>query len=120
MFIIENVRDSRTHEIDMGLARIIEFRDNVGELAENLVVSGHVRGKDTSDDPFAYHPIGGIVQRRQYVALGGLEDAERHRAMVILERRDVVVTERQLGTGVYLINVVVSRMIQVVADAGDD
>lgn len=104
----------------MSLARIIEFRDNVGELAENLVVSGHVRGKNTSDDPFAYHPIRRVVQRRQYVALRGFEDAKRNGAMMILQWRNIVVTERQLGTGVYLINVVVSWMIQVVADAGDD
>lgn len=104
----------------MSLARIIELRDNVGELAENLVVSGHVRGKNTPDDPLAHHPVRRVVQRRQYVAFRCFENAKRDGAMMVLQRRNIVVTERQLGAGVYLINVVVSRMIQVVADAGND
>lgn len=39
---------------------------------------------------------------------------------MILQGRDVVVAQGQLGTRVYLIDVVVARMIEVVAYAGDD
>lgn len=48
----------------MSLAGVIEFRDDVRELTEDLVVPGHVRCKNTPDDPFAYDSICRIVQRR--------------------------------------------------------
>lgn len=46
------------------------------------------------------------------------EQAKRNGAMVILKWRNVIVSQRQLCPRVYLVNVVVSGMIQVVANAG--
>lgn len=39
---------------------------------------------------------------------------------MVLQGRDVVVAQRQLGTRVYLVDVIVARMVEIVADAGDD
>lgn len=104
----------------MRLAGVIEFGNGVGELAENLVVPGHVGGQDAPDDALAHYSVRGIVEAREYVALRRFQHPKRHRAVVVLQRRDVVVTQRQLGPRVYLVDIVVARMVQVMADAGDD
>lgn len=104
----------------MRSAGIIEFGNDVGELAEDLVVPGHVGRQDASYDTLANYSVRRIVQGREDVALGRLQDPKRHGAMVILQGRDIVITQRQLGPRVYLIDIVVARMIEIVTDAGDD
>lgn len=104
----------------MRLIGVIELGNDVGELAEDLVVPGHIGGQDTPYDPLAHYSVRGIVQRRKDVALGRLQDPKRHGTVMILQGRDVVVAQRQLGPRVYLIDVVVARMVEIVTDAGDD
>lgn len=108
------------YQIYVRLAGVIEFGNDVGELAENLVVPGHVGGQDASDDALAHYSVCGIIKGCEDVALRRLQHPERHRAVVIFQRWDVVVTQRQLSPRVYLIDIIVARMIQIVADAGDD
>ena len=104
----------------MDFVGVIEVGHGVGELCEYLVVACHVGGEDAAYNALADRAKGGRVEGRQYVALGRLEDAKRHRAVVILEGRDVVIAQRQLRASVYLIDVVVARVVEVVADARDD
>lgn len=40
--------------------------------------------------------------------------------MMILQGRDIVVAQRQLGPRVYLINIVVARVVEIVADTRDN
>ena len=72
-----------TYQINMRFVRVIKFRYGVGELCEDLVVPGHVRGEDAPYDTFPYGPVGRWVQGRQDVAFRSLEDAKGHRAMMI-------------------------------------
>jgi len=102
------------------LAGVIEFGNDVGELSEDLVVPGHVGGQDAPYDALAHYSVGGIIQGRENVALGRLQDPKGHGAVMVLQGRDVVVAQRQFGSRVYLVDVVVARMIEIVADAGDD
>lgn len=99
------------NQIDMSLVGVIELRYDVGELSKDFVMPGHVCRKNTSDDPFAHGSISGIVQRREYIALGRFQYPKRHGAMMILKGRNVVVTQCQLGTSIDLIDVIVTRMI---------
>jgi len=101
-------------------AGVIEFGSDVDELAEDLVVPGHVGRQDAPYDSLANYSVRRIVQGREDVALGRLQDPKRHRTVMILQGRDIVVTQRQLGPRVYLIDIVVARMIEIVTDAGDD
>ena len=52
----------RAYQIDASLAGVIEFQDDVGELTEDLVVPGHVRHEDASDDAFAHDAVRRVVQ----------------------------------------------------------
>lgn len=108
------------YQIYVRLAGVIEFGSDVGELAEYLVVPGHVGRQYAPYDALAHYPVRRIVQGREDIALGRLEDSERHGAMVILEGRDIVVAQRQLGPRVYLVDIVVTRMVEIVTDAGDN
>ena len=90
-------RPEVSYHVDMGSVVIVQsaWRD-LFELAEDLVVSGHVRGQDAPDHSF---PDGFEHFGRELAKDVGrriLEDVERHRAVVILQRRDVVVPQGQL------------------------
>lgn len=108
------------YQIYVRLAGVIEFGDDVSELAKDLVVTGHVGRQDAPYDALAHYSVRRIVQGREDVALGRLQDPKCHGAMMILQRRDIVVAQRQLGPRVYLIDIVVARMVEIVADARDN
>jgi len=72
----------------------VEDVDDGFEVAQNVVVSAHVRGHDAADDVLAQAAEllrGQVVER-----IGGrvVQEVEAERAVVILQRSDVVVAVR--------------------------
>ena len=91
-----------SHQINMDRLREVELVDDLAELSDDLVVPGHVGGQDAADDALARAPLLVGAEARQHVGGRLAEDGERHRAVVVLQRRHVVVAQRQVGAGVYL------------------
>ena len=75
---------------------VVELWHDLVELAEDLVVPGHVRGEDAADDALAHRLVQLGGERFEYVGRRVGEDVERDRAVVVLQRRDVVVAQREL------------------------
>lgn len=104
----------------MRLAGVIEFGSGIDELGKDLVVPGHVGRQDAPYDALAHYSVRRIVQGREDVALGRLQNPKCHGTVMILQGRDIVVAQRQLGPCVYLIDIVVARMVEIMADTGDN
>lgn len=49
------------YQVYVRLVGVIEFGNDVGELAEDLVVPGHIGGQDAPYDPLAHYSIRRIV-----------------------------------------------------------
>lgn len=54
------------------------------------------------------------------VSVRMLKQSERNGAVMVLQWRNVVISERQLCPGVYLINIIVPGMVEIVTDAGHE
>ena len=91
-----------TDEIDVSAIVVIEVRGDEIELAEDFVVTGHVGGQDAADDALAHALVLVAGEGGEQVGRRVLQDVERHRAVVVLQRRDVVVPQGQLRTSVDL------------------
>lgn len=63
------------------------------ELSQYLVVPGHVRGQDAANDAFPHHAEHLRAHGAEDVAFRQLQDTERHGAMVVLQRGDVIVSQ---------------------------
>lgn len=87
----------------MFLVCVVEAVHFLFEGVEDLAVSSHVRGQDQRDGSLSDLFEGLGVEVGEDVAVGLREDLEGHGTVMVLQRRDVVVTNRQLGSGVDLI-----------------
>lgn len=58
------------YQIYVRLVSVIEFGSDISELAEDLIVPGHVGRQDASYDALAHYSVRRIVQGREDVALG--------------------------------------------------
>lgn len=101
----------------MGLVVVVEAGQDVLEVSQDLVVPGHVRGQDAPDHALAHQLEVLAAERLEDVAVVVLQYPEGHAAVVVLQGRDVIVAYRQFRFGVDLVDVVVTRMVEVVADA---
>jgi len=66
------------------------------ELVEDFVVARHVGGQDAADDALPHALVHLAAERGEQVGRWLLQNIERHRAVVILQWRYVVVAQRQL------------------------
>ena len=69
---------------------------NLVELSKYLVMTSHVCSQDAADDPFPNHFVDVGSKGAEDVCCRVLQDVESNRTVMILERRDVIVTQRQL------------------------
>lgn len=99
----------------MGSVVVVKDGRNLVKLVEDLVVTGHVRRQNA-----AYHTLSNCfvdVGREGAEQIGRrvLQDVERHRAVVVLQRRNVVVAQSQLGPSIDLLS---SAMFQEEEEGG--
>ena len=96
------MRCGTTDQVDVGSVLIVEDGHDIVELAKDLIVARHVGGQDAADDSFTHALVAGAAQVAEDVGRRIVHDVERHRAVVVLQRRDVVVAQCQLRACVYL------------------
>ena len=91
-------RGVRTTDLVLGFVNV-EDVDDGAEVAHDVVVSAHVGRRDAAHDVVAQAPVlldGQVVER---VRRAIVEQAKRVRAVVVLQRSDVVVAMRQRRAG---------------------
>lgn len=72
------------------------------ELCQYLIVPSHVCGQDAADDAFSHHTEQLRSHCAEDVTLRQLQDTESHGAMMVLQRRNVIVAQGQFSSCVYL------------------
>ena len=77
---------------------VVKDGDDLVELAKYLVMTSHVCSQDATYDPFADHFVDVGSKGAENVCCRVLQDVESNRTVMILKRRDVIVTQRQLGS----------------------
>lgn len=98
-----------------------EGGDAVFELCYNLdMIAGEVCGYNTGDDGAPHQTVLLSRQVLQNVTLGLLQDAEQLGAVVVLQRRQVVVQQGQGMADVDQKEVAGGRVVQIVGNGGDE
>lgn len=87
------------------------------EIGEDFIVSGHVRSQNAADHAFSHLLEVLHTERSENVAIVVLQQAECHAAVVVLQRGNVVIADRKFRFCIYLVDIVVAGVVQVVADA---
>jgi hypothetical protein len=110
----------KTHQLLLG--RLLDEEALLGgakglELGDDLAVLGHVGGEDAHDDDLAVLAVLGLRQPGQEVGFRLPQEREEHGAVVVLERRRVVVDDGELRGRIHLVGVVEARVVEVVAHA---
>lgn len=81
-------------------------------------MSGHVGSQDAPDHTLPDLLEGLAAEALEDVAVVVLQNPERHAAVMVFKRRNVVVSKCEFGFRVYLVDVVITWMIQIMTDAG--
>jgi hypothetical protein len=93
---------SHTYQIDVGSIVVIKDGGDLIELVEDLVVTGHVGRQNAADDSLADAFVDVGREGSENVGRRIFQNVERHRAVVIFQRRNVIVAQGQLRSGVDL------------------
>lgn len=95
---------SHTYQIDVGSIVVIKDGGDLIELVEDLVVTGHVGRQNAADDSLADAFVDVGREGSENVGRRIFQNVERHRAVVIFQRRNVIVAQGQLRPGVDLLS----------------
>ena len=91
-----------SNQIDVVAVVVIKIGHDLIELVENFVVTGHVGSEDAADDALTNTLVHFGTERGKQVGRWVLQNIERHRTVVVFQRRYVVVTQCQLRPCIYL------------------